>query len=87
MILLSVSKESFFECSEFKMRLLENLNDHNFCTSSIEVVDEAIRADPISVVSLGISGLRHCIFNFHQINQHFEMSPIAPYTNSQDRKR
>ena len=50
-------------------------------------IEEAIRTDPPSVVELGLPGLRHCLFKFHNPSTCYEMKPVAPYNRKDERKR
>lgn len=55
--------------------------------SVLSSIQDSVKTDPINIVELGIPGLRHCMIR-NNLNQSFlEMSAIAPYNNSQDRKR
>ena len=48
---------------------------------------DAIRSDPSNTVEFGLPGLRHLMFRNNSQNTCLEMVPIAPYNNSQERKR
>jgi hypothetical protein len=80
LVSLSLDRESFFEQSDFRSRFLENFN-------YLETLSECVDNDPLSVVELGISGLRHCIFKFHKPSCYYELGITAPYNDPIERKR
>ncbi|KAJ3305804.1 Vacuolar fusion protein mon1b [Kappamyces sp. JEL0829] len=81
LITLSTDRDSFFEQSDFKSRVVEGLG------SDMETISSSIASDPDSVVRLGIPGLRHCLVCCHSSKRYYEPRPVAPYTSSGERKR
>jgi hypothetical protein len=73
LVLISTIKESFYELSEYRAAILENFMD--FTPSRL------------SVVQVGLVGLRHFIAKSLIYHQFIEAEPLPPYTQLIHRER
>ncbi|KNC97432.1 uncharacterized protein SPPG_07355 [Spizellomyces punctatus DAOM BR117] len=83
LVLASTDKDAFFEMSEYKQQISQGLET----TGCVEAIDDAIRADPYSIVEVEVPSLRHFIYKSTTLVQYTEPSLSAPYTRKEDRRR
>ncbi|KAJ3296088.1 Vacuolar fusion protein mon1b [Borealophlyctis nickersoniae] len=83
LVLLSTDRDAFFELSEYKQRIVEGLEQANL----VDQISDAIRADPYSILELGIPTLRHFIYKSKTLVQFSEPGAAPPYTNVEDYRR
>ncbi|KAI9101924.1 vacuolar fusion protein MON1, partial [Phlyctochytrium arcticum] len=83
LVMASTSKDAFFELSEYKQRLVQELET----TGTVEAIEEAITADPYSGVELEIPSVRHFIYKSSTLVQHTEPALAPPYTRKEDLQR
>ncbi|KAJ3333591.1 Vacuolar fusion protein mon1b [Blyttiomyces sp. JEL0837] len=74
-------KDSFFELMEFKGRVVKSLE------TCLDELDDAMNADPYSMIEINIPGLRHFVCRSKTLMQYTEPGLFPPYTKKKDYKR
>ncbi|KAJ3092649.1 Vacuolar fusion protein mon1b [Quaeritorhiza haematococci] len=83
LVLLSPSKDAFFEMSEYSGQVVKALEEANL----VEGVKYAMKSNPYSIVELGIPPLRHFVYKSRNLVQFTEPGLAPPYTSKSDWKR
>ncbi|KAL1922880.1 uncharacterized protein VTP21DRAFT_9256 [Calcarisporiella thermophila] len=83
LLLVSTDKDRFFELSDYKNKLVENMTS----TGAFENLHEAIKREHYTIADIGIPGLRHFIYK-SRVNVQFTSPPFTDfYPNLDDQRR
>ncbi|KAI9014853.1 vacuolar fusion protein MON1 [Gaertneriomyces semiglobifer] len=81
--LCSSDRDAFFDMSQYKQSIVAALEE----SSCVEAINDAIRADPFSIVEVGLPMVRHFLCRSSLTLQYTEPALHPPYTRQADWKR
>ncbi|CAG8624128.1 27123_t:CDS:10 [Dentiscutata erythropus] len=83
LLFISPDKDKFFECSEAKNLLKEELSDCN----ALQEIEEASQNEGYSIADIGVPGLRHFIYKSRTHVQYTSPTLVAPYSDPRKRQK
>ncbi|CAG8483368.1 4579_t:CDS:10 [Dentiscutata heterogama] len=83
LLFISPDKDKFFECSEAKNLLKEELSACN----ALQEIEEASQNEGYSIADIGVPGLRHFIYKSRTHVQYTSPTFVAPYSDPRERQK